>query len=100
MSACKECGLSVTWRKDGKTMQCFDPDGSVHWDLCSKTRFDKIRATGKFFETEPEAGYKTKLKKSGVQFTRLSATEVIGPKYKPFDHLAGCIPWDKCKCPK
>jgi len=100
---CKQCGLNVTWRKvDGKK-QCFDAStDTVHWDRCSAERFAKIKATGKRFETETEAGYFTALKKCGVQYTKLMAPEIVGEDYRVSGRCKNCVPpWEVCPngCP-
>lgn len=104
---CRECGLMVIWKyvsgikgqKD--SWQCYNRDGiTVHWDLCSKTRFDAIKKTGEAFDYGTEKGYYTDLKPSGIQFTFQSSGVVPGSK--PFSgQCKNCMPpWEVCeKCP-
>ena len=100
MTRCKQCGLPVNWTKvDGK-WKCHNPDGEDHWDLCSKTRFERIKREGEHFKTEFEEGYLTDLKPSGVQYVRLTAKKATGKrKIKVCDN---CVPlWEVCPngCP-
>jgi len=100
MTICKTCGSPVTWTKSGDRWLCLNPDGADHWDLCSQLTMARIKATGEHFSTEREEGYRTTLKKSGVQLVRLSAKS-RGPKI----NNAGCHscvpPWETCPngCP-
>lgn len=40
MNKCPRCKLTVYWGLDAlkKHKQCYNPDGSIHWDTCSSTR--------------------------------------------------------------
>ncbi len=99
MGICFECGLDVEWKRDGKRLQCFNPDGSVHWDKCSQERFERIKRTGEYFKTDCAEGYVTPFKSAGVQYTMLAAGPVGSID------TAGCNqcvpPWETCpnKCP-
>ena len=102
MNACPQCGLPVFWRQENGKWLCRNPDGSDHWDACSQARFERIKAEGEFFAGPLEEGYKTRRKKSGVQFTRLTAKdEAIGERYKPDGCDCGLPPWELCRedCP-
>lgn len=105
MSICKECGLSVEWKRESQTWQCFNPDGSVHWDKCSATKFARIKRTGIPFAArrigEQVEGYKTPLKKSGEQLTRAAADVIEGDCFELSGACKNCVPpWEVCeKCP-
>jgi len=77
MSACKQCGASVIWKrvtndKGREQWQCFNADGvTVHWDSCSKRRWQQVKATGQRFENEHESGYAASV--HGTKFDRLNA---------------------------
>lgn len=104
---CKSCGLTVVWtlQKDPATNKerwyCFNNGTNTdHWDLCSKTRFEKIKRTGDPFDHGDERGYYTELKPSGVQFTFQKAV-VRGVNYSHSEDCENCVPpWERCeKCP-
>ena len=94
MSTCKSCGLTIKWLKLSGKWFCHNPDGSDHWDLCSKMRFERIKATGKRFDSETESGYLTDLKHSGVQFTMQTSGVIRGENYVPNE--CDCVPWEVC----
>lgn len=110
-ATCGQCGLPVIWKRVGAAWKCENPDGSDHWDLCSKTRFEKIRREGTFFEGKPTgmtraimprvdyvAGYRHPLK---TQFIEITARPVAGKKYRPDACDCGRPPWELCdpQCP-
>lgn len=94
MSTCKQCGLTVEWRRVDGRPQCFNPDGSIHWDLCSKTKFERIKREGEFFDQPMAAGY---IHPSKLQYTRLNAEPIRGKKYRPDRCDCGLPPWELCK---
>lgn len=102
---CTQCGGRVIWRREGGKLQCFNADGAtIHWDTCSKRRFERIKATGRLFEEdraiEAVAGYKTKLKKSGEQLFRCAAKSIRGPAFKESGDCGQCVaPWEVCPRP-
>lgn len=98
MSKCKKCGATVTWvqkQSDG-SWQCYNAGTmTAHWDLCSERRFAAIKKTGEFFDHGETKGYRTDLKKSGVQYTQQSSG-LIRSKHKivPCNE---CVPaWEEC----
>lgn len=102
MATCKECGSEVWWHKVGspRKIQCFNPDGTIHWDKCSQLRFERIRRTGEHFQHKSAEGYKTAFKKSGVQLTMESAG-FVGPKIDEKGCKRCVPPWEHCpnNCP-
>lgn len=70
---CRKCKLPIVWRKENGRWYGENPDGSDHWDLCSK-----VRSAGKVFK-EKVAG----------PFT--------GKYYKPDGCDCGLPPWELCK---
>ncbi len=108
MSACKQCGLDVVWKKDPKSghLQCFNPDGSVHWDRCSQARTARIKATGTPFSEKRggllHEGYRTPFKKSGELLTRYEGITIQGPKFRTHTACHHCVlAWELCPngCP-
>lgn len=106
MSRCKACDLDVVWKKrpDGPggkmAWQCFNPDGSVHWDKCSQEKFKRIQRTGHRFEGTRQEGYLTDLKPSGVQLT-LERAPIVRSPVRPTGKCRDCCPpWEVCaECP-
>jgi hypothetical protein len=103
---CRQCSLPVVWRQvdikgQRSTLQCFNEDGSVHWDRCSQTRFEKIKATGVAFDHKISKGYFTHLKSSGVQYTYEASKAIKGVNYHPSGKCNNCVPpWETCEsCP-
>ena len=100
MSLCKECGLEVNWTKSGRKWSCANPDGSDHWDLCSQTKFARIKRTGEYFERGKTKGYLTEFKPSGVQLVQESSGRIKGALYQPTGDCAECCaPWEICSRP-
>ena len=105
MRACKQCGLPVRWVRTAGRWHCHNPDGSDHWDLCSKTRFARVRRTGTPFSErrlgEDVTGFKTPLKASGEALLRVAADVVTGEHYGPTGLCRDCVPpWEACAgCP-
>lgn len=98
MKPCAQCGLPVLWRRVEGRRQCFNPDDSIHWDLCSKERFAKVQREGKPFDKPSAAGYVMPLR---VHFSRLSAKPKRGKGFKEDGCDCGLPPWELCKpdCP-
>jgi hypothetical protein len=88
----------VRWSKPDGKWECHNPDGSDHWDLCSKTRFERIKREGEHFETAAVEGYRHPEK---VQFVRISAKPMRGKQYRESGCDCGLPPWELCKpdCP-
>ena len=65
MSVCKQCGLPVHWFKDAKGVwKCHDEGTTTdHWDLCSKTRWERTVREGKPFKDKKGEGYEHEGKK-------------------------------------
>ena len=93
MSTCKACGYPVKWTKTDERWHCRNPDGTDHWDLCSKLRWMQVKATGERFETKSESGYKTK---TGKKFDHKAAKTITGSLYTPDSCDCGLPPWDVC----
>ena len=97
MAKCNKCGLEIRFtKKDGRWL-VHNPDGSDHWDACSKARVDAIKSRGTFFVSDRTQGYK--LPDGGVFITQTSR-RVVGEDF----HLSGdcadcCEPWEVCTWP-
>jgi hypothetical protein len=94
VSACKQCGLSVRWVKAGRRWKCLNPDGSDHWDLCSKTRTQRALAEGTPFQAYDGEGVTWQEKD---RYMHRQAEPITGEKYTP---SCGCDvpPWEECAC--
>lgn len=105
MSNCKECGGAVKWVQNGRHWQCFNPDGSVHWGLCSKRRWDQTVSTGeRFVEKNTSEGIASGYQDSihGTKNETLRGKPIRGKRYKPNPACKKCVPpWEICpnKCP-
>jgi hypothetical protein len=103
-TACKQCGADVIWKKvtndkGRQQWQCFNADGvTVHWDSCSKRRWQQVKATGERFESTMESGYANSV--HGTKFDRLNAPIARG-KIKRSGKCRDCVPpWELCPgCP-
>ena len=103
MTSCKACGASVIWRrvqndKGVLQWQCFNADGkTVHWDACSKRRWQQVKATGIRFEEKMESGYAHSI--HGTKFDRQTAKMIKGKRRS--GECRDCVPpWETCsKCP-
>jgi hypothetical protein len=101
---CKQCGDEVIWKRvmlaSGRGQwQCFNNDGvTVHWDSCSKRRWQQTKATGERFESASESGYANSV--HGTKFDRL-ASPVIRGQVKLSGQCRDCVPpWEVCSaCP-
>lgn len=101
MSTCKQCLLQVIWEVVDSKWQCFNPDGSVHWNLCSKHKFARIKTTGQLVMYDKDIAYLTNLKKSGIQYVEQHSGIVRGSNYNPSGECMDCVPpWEVCAaCP-
>lgn len=116
MSICHACGLTVIWRRENGKPKCYNEDGAtIHWDTCSKRRWEQVKETGKRFtgKQERESGKRGKLLVTGykgsVHGTKLDmikAPMITGANYKhvPCGRERGeCTqpPWEDCAqaCP-
>lgn len=104
MSVCSQCGADVRWVQDGTRKQCHNLDGSDHWDLCSKLRFERVKRTGVHFEGRQingegavlhVEGYRSPIKTQLVGI-RLSKP-VTGKNYRPDGCDCGLPPWELCR---
>jgi hypothetical protein len=101
MSTCKKCGGPVDWNQKNGRWHCYNAGTAIeHWDTCSDRRFAAIKASGKFFEEGATKGYRTMLKKSGVQYTQQSSG-VIKAKRAIVPCNDCVLPWEVCDfgCP-
>lgn len=111
MSACKQCGAPVLWRKDGGRWQCYDPDGTtVHWARCSQLRFERIKREGEHFERstsdETIEGYAFRDREGWAreQLVRIDTKPKRAPAKlgKAIKSCRQCVPaWEQCpnNCP-
>jgi hypothetical protein len=104
MSACKNgCGLEVRWVQDdtrktkrGKPRwRCLNPDGTDHWDLCSKTRTALAKAEGRPFEHHDGEGVHWRKKD---RYMHRQAKSVVGANYVPSCGECNVPPWERCAC--
>lgn len=113
MSVCIACGVEVVWKRvpGSGRKQCFELDGvTVHWDGCSKRRWEQTKATGVRFEGKRDLvgnkvdGYADSV--HGTKFSHILAKHVTRP-VKP---IVPCgrdrgecpqPPWETCQqaCP-
>ncbi len=108
MSTCSACGADVTWVRVGKRKQCHNPDGSDHWDLCSKLRFEQVKRTGVHFHGTAHTAEGDKLHTEGYRSpfkTQLVSIHlekpITGKGYRPDGCDCGLPPWELCRsdCP-
>ena len=101
MSVCKQCGYPVIWVKIEGRWHCHnESDGADHWDLCSKVRWEKTKATGIRFDSKAAAGYANSV--HGTKFERLNAKVKRGSRFKRHILCRECVPaWEDCpnNCP-
>ena len=92
MSTCKKCGEPVTWERSGKSWRCLNPDGSDHWDLCSKVRTMRQIEAGEHFVNRRGEGYATSRRR---MYTRISSGVRTG---RDFTGACDCTtpPWEQC----
>ena len=105
MSKCKQCGGAINWvKKDGR-WHGLNPDGSDHWDTCSKVRWRQVEATGERFERESgltSADVNAKLdgyrnSKHGTKLSRAAIPPIRGKNYADPKCDCGVPPWVECK---
>lgn len=103
MSPCKQCDAPIQWVQIDGRWHCHNPDGSDHWDRCSQLRFERIKRTGEYFETKKgDKGYRTPLKRSGVQYVQQTSGMIKGKRSKALGQCRQCVPaWETCpnQCP-
>lgn len=101
-STCGKCGGYVEWKRIGDRRYCFNPDGSDHWDTCSKRVFAKIKREGKYVVVrdgrETAKGYAHPT--LGVKFVSREGMIVTGKHHKPTLCQQTCKvpPWLDCDC--
>lgn len=105
MSICSQCGATVLWTRVSKRRkQCYNPDGSVHWDECSRLRFERVKRTGEHFHgTDYTAegdklhteGYRSPFKTQlvGIRLDKLAT----GKDYRASGCDCDLPPWELCK---
>lgn len=100
---CGQCGLEIKWKRINGRWHCHNPDGTDHWDLCSQTRFARIKSEGSPYNEKDkhgryEIGYRHK--EYGRKAVERGGTIITGKKYKPVKHRDGCrvTPWEHCDC--
>jgi hypothetical protein len=95
--ACRKCGLPLAFKvgPNGKLWP-INPDGSDHFDVCSKGRSAHVRKIGRPFETEHEAGF---IMPDGKRhLTRQSGKAIVGLLHAPSRCASGVPPWELCSC--
>lgn len=103
MTHCTECKGEVNWVKEGDRWRCYNQDGSDHWDLCSKRKWEQVKATGKRFVNEKLSpweradGYKDSI--HGTKMSRHARAAVGDVKFS--GQCKACVPpWEVCAtCP-
>lgn len=102
MRPCRKCGAKVEWRKTDGKWNCYNPDGSDHWDSCSKNVWDDVKKHGEKFTRqdgrETVTGFRSE--KYGEKAAMRSGIVIKGKKYKPVTHVETChvLPWENCGC--
>lgn len=91
MSTCKKCGTQVKWIKKDR-WYCENEDGSDHWDLCSKIRWQQTKETGTRFVEKNESGYANSI--HGTKLDHSCSGWIKGKKYKPPLIETDLPPWD------
>ena len=113
MSICKQCGATVIWKKLPNQQglfvwHCFNLDGTtIHWDSCSKRRWQQVKATGERFEEERRIEHPVALVSGydgsvhGTKLDRIAVKSVRGKHYHPTGQCRDCVPaWEPCLgCP-
>lgn len=99
MRACRQCGAQVLWVKKSGRWQCKNPDGSDHWDECSRRRWRKVSTEGAHFETAAGKGYDHA--ELGRKFYQKTSGFRRGKQYNPSGLCKQCVPpWETCaSCP-
>lgn len=105
MKACKTCGGLVLWVKIQGRWHCHNKDGSDHWDLCSKRKWQQVKETGERFENvKPDrdtiiSGYRNSI--HGTKLSRDARRAVKGDQYQRSPECKDCAPpWEVCNpCP-
>lgn len=105
MTNCTECGGEVEWLKIKGRWHCHNLDGSDHWDLCSKRKWQQVKETGERFENEkPDrhtivSGYRKSI--HGTKLSRDARRPVKGSQYLISGKCKQCMPpWEICgTCP-
>lgn len=103
MTNCTECGGEVQWLKIKDRWHCHNPGGSDHWDLCSKRKWEQVKATGERFINEKLSpgeradGYRNSI--HGTKKSRHAYAPVGKVKLSP--DCQQCVPpWEACPtCP-
>ena len=98
MSTCKACGARVAWKLTDGRWQCFNPDASIHWDQCSKRKWDQVKSTGTKFTGKDHLGREIAGYKNSVHGTKLERirSKVIHGKNKSGLRASdpNKLPWD------
>ena len=103
MTKCPTCGSSVNWKRASGTgaWQCFNADGSSHWDKCSERRWKQVVKTGTpFTEKSGSKGFSNSV--HGTKYAlKMDGKFIKGKNYKP---LCDCElppinipPWEHCE---
>lgn len=102
MTNCQDCGLLVQWVRKGRRWHCHNPDGTDHWDLCSKMKWKQVQATGqKFTDQKTDDGLISGFANSihGTKLSRHSKPHK-GPSRLTGQCKACVPPWEVCStCP-
>ena len=99
MTKCKQCGGQIVWTQTEGRWYGRNPDGSDHWDACSKRRWEQVKATGERFEAAEASGYARSV--HGTKYDRINAKPIRGENYQPTGLCRQCVPpWEICAgCP-
>ena len=97
---CKTCGAPIKWVKIGERWHCHNPDGTDHWDLCSKRKWDQVVATGRKFAHGNNKGYADSIHGTKYYMKEGGKTENRNKKLPRCNcHLPplNIPPWDDCE---
>ena len=97
---CKKCKGEMIWVKRDGRWYGENPDGSDHWDTCSKNIWDQVKKSGERVTTKRKngvthVGFKTQ--SHGFQLESIHTPAVAGKNYKPSNCDCGIPPWEVCK---
>jgi hypothetical protein len=94
-AVCSKCDQPIALYKNarGRWVPC-NPDGSDHFDQCSRAVMARVMRDGLYFSNKDAAGYEYR---GRVKFVRLSKESVRGSRYVPDGCDCGLPPWELCE---
>lgn len=94
-AVCAKCDQPIAFYENekGRWVPC-DPDGSDHFDKCSRASMARVMRDGLYFDRKDAAGY---MYRGRTQFVRVSKDSVRGASYTPDGCDCGLPAWELCK---